>query len=869
MADLGDGVSILDWWPKSAREGMDMRSRHWAIVGTSTIGLLLVTPTAPASANGAGICRLDHSDDGVGYIVADRDDMIDFRNDAVDCSNYTIHQTADISLDDWPTAIDGWRGTFEGHGYAITDSDSDPEAPLFTDPSGSIVLNDVHREGDVVGSDHAGGLIESSSHAVTISNSSYNGDVQASDGANGTSGTNGAGVLSGPGNDGGDGTAGGSGGDAGGLIGAATGAVTISDSYALGNVTGGVGANGGSGGLGGTTGSGPAGSGGNGGNGGHGGRAGGLVGSVTTANLNISSSFASAVVTGGNGGNGGGGGIGGTSNNGPGGLGGSGGSGGQGGSSGGLVGSILGALTIDSSYSALTIESGRGGEGGNGGTGGDSFLGPGGLGGIGGNGGVGGASAGLVGWASGTKSISRSYSISSLTSGRGGGGHPGGWGGNSALGSGGGGADGGFGGVGGMTGGLVGTSIGALTVDQSFFFGVATSGDGGNGGRGGQGGNADPASTNGSGGDGGFGGVGGRAGGLVATTSISASVTDSYADGSLQSGDGGQGGAGSITGTGGTGGSTGDGRDGGDSGDVGGFFAELTGPAGTFTNSYSMIDVAVGTGGLGGSGGVNGARGTDGDTDGIVASGTVVPTSLFCLDEADGCSTGSFSTHHSASAAQLSSQSFLESNGWDFDSVWCIKSSLNDGFPVLQTIEFGPGDTNRCRSARPSRPTLSVSLDPAGGTCGAEGSRHDSVWQVDFRGSLSLPHDCVREGYAFLGWIAQGSTSPIATISRSMSLTASWGQLPPKPFGIFALVNFLCDRCTTALLIWPAPPTTADFPVLSIDSVDTACAIGGRILVWDWCLVADLGAGSNHVASVAWRNQYGLGTPSTTTFTLW
>ncbi|MFM8650548.1 MAG: hypothetical protein ACKODY_12400, partial [Actinomycetota bacterium] len=40
----------------------------------------------------AGICRLTHADDGIGYVVDDRDALIDLRLDAVDCSNTTIYQ---------------------------------------------------------------------------------------------------------------------------------------------------------------------------------------------------------------------------------------------------------------------------------------------------------------------------------------------------------------------------------------------------------------------------------------------------------------------------------------------------------------------------------------------------------------------------------------------------------------------------------------------------------------------------------------------------------------------------------------------------------------------------------------------------------
>jgi hypothetical protein len=110
---------------------------------------------------------------------------------------------------------------------------------------------------------------------------------------------------------------------------------------------------------------------------------------------------------------------------------------------------------------------------------------------------------------------------------------------------------------------------------------------------------------------------------------------------------------------------------------------------------------------------------------------------------------------------ELRSATFLEGRGWDVTNVWCVRSDLNDGFPVLRDIVTGSLDATRCRPVNVA--IWRVELDPAGGTC-TDGANTFSNKRVSvFVGYRYLPSsaDCRREGHEFVGWadVAKPSTA--------------------------------------------------------------------------------------------------------------
>ena len=240
-------------------------------------------------------------------------------------------------------------------------------------------------------------------------------------------------------------------------------------------------------------------------------------------------------------------------------------------------------------------------------------------------------------------------------------------------------------------------------------------------------------------------------------------------------------------------------------------------------------------------------------------------TSSFCLDSSPNCGPGG-TAGVPASAVDLQSEGFLTS--WDFSAVWCFRSSLNNGYPVLRSINFGPGDTNNCRSAR-RRPSRSVTFDPAGGSC----ADHTTNWTVRFRSSYTLPTDCTRVGHVFLGWTRDPAlTAPenlITTISRSGTVTAVWGEFPTAPSTVNLLANFLCQQnCDSALIAWPTSSSPTDTAVITLDGNETSCSASGETSGLKWCWITGLTPKSTHTTSVAWRNQYGTGPNTEAVFTL-
>ena len=212
---------------------------------------------------------------------------------------------------------------------------------------------------------------------------------------------------------------------------------------------------------------------------------------------------------------------------------------------------------------------------------------------------------------------------------------------------------------------------------------------------------------------------------------------------------------------------------------------------------------------------------------------------------------------------------------WDFRSVWCIKSSLNDGYPVLRSIDFGPEDTNNCRSHfRHGNQT--ATFDPNGGTCTFSGSAHDAAWQQVFRTSLALPTEaeCTRSGFVLLGWSRSGTVDDEGTllhdsITRSASLTAVWGAVPAPPFAVLTLANFLCGPCRSVLLVWPiSSDASVTVTKVEVDGVEAMCAARATIMGLDLCLITNLTSGARHDFSVSYRNQNGYGPSAKASVTL-
>ena len=171
--------------------------------------------------------------------------------------------------------------------------------------------------------------------------------------------------------------------------------------------------------------------------------------------------------------------------------------------------------------------------------------------------------------------------------------------------------------------------------------------------------------------------------------------------------------------------------------------------------------------------------------------------------------------------------------------------------------------------SRVTNPARQLTLDPAGGTC----SGRSSEWTERFRHNFILPtaNDCRRDGFAFLGWTRDPVlTAPeyllTGSTSRATHLTAVWGRLPTAPGPVNVVANFLCtQKCTSAIIV---SPVAADPAVTTIDGLEASCTAQGEVFGLHWCYVTGLVSGTNHTASVSWRNQYGVGPATTTAFTL-
>lgn len=161
--------------------------------------------------------------------------------------------------------------------------------------------------------------------------------------------------------------------------------------------------------------------------------------------------------------------------------------------------------------------------------------------------------------------------------------------------------------------------------------------------------------------------------------------------------------------------------------------------------------------------------------------------------------------------------------------------------------------------SRRTNPRKTVTVDPGGGNCDGR----STTWRATFRSSYILPTGCTRDGYKFLGWTRDpGDTNNLVTgrIRSSENLTAVWGELPAAPSTINVLANFLCrQNCDSALIVWSASSTSTETPIVAIDGTEIGCTSQGEVFGLKWCLTSGLAPGSSHTASVAWRNQHGVG----------
>jgi hypothetical protein len=194
-----------------------------------------------------------------------------------------------------------------------------------------------------------------------------------------------------------------------------------------------------------------------------------------------------------------------------------------------------------------------------------------------------------------------------------------------------------------------------------------------------------------------------------------------------------------------------------------------------------------------------------------------------------------------------------ELDGWSYDIEQI-------GTLAIEEVESGGDGVVR----RP-RPLRTFNLDPAGGTC----SGRTSVWNVSRRGSIPLPSatDCTKDGYVLLGWTRDpAKIAPEyllhTTVSRGGPVIAVWGRLPSKPTVAFALPDFLCQGCGTALVAWQTPDTDTTGFVLLVDGRPTGCT---AFAIGDWwlCAVQALTSGQPHTFEIAARNTNGAGPPIT------
>ena len=823
---------------------------------------------ASVSANG---CELWNSATSR-YEVDTRSDLDRLRG--LNCYNKVIHQTTDIDLDGWSSPIDDWRGTFDGHGFSFFDSNrATPQPALFTHPGHSITIRNVHRIGDIrdnANPPQVGGFVNFSAYAITIEDSSMVGDI-----------LNGYQV--------------------GGLIGGVIGSTTITDSSVTGDVVGYV--------VGGLIGDGRdveiADSSVVGDVNGrevlNGGRAtGGFIGNATSTEItdssmigdvrgyeytgglvgygDVSATIAESSVRGDV----------------------------WGGDDfvGGFVGRISTFTTIsESSMNGDVQGSGRkvGGLIGSSGTSitvsatsvhgkvvGDEYVG--GLAGNGSNVSISTSSmngdvtgddkaGGFVGYVNATAVISESAMNGNVNGDE-------------------------------YVGGLAGYVEDTATISDSSMTGDVT-GDGNVGGFIGYN-NASPPQpssrieysykTGVVRGHSTVGGLIGRAasldisrsyttddvfgvesvGGLVGSSvglnglAIVISIAESFTIGNV----------------------TGDQF-------VGGFVGDV-GDSVTISDSYTAANVSAGvsvggfvgyvwdivtmsdsytTGNVTGDQFVGGFVGDIGDdpSDRLDPS-KVVFADVFCLAGATNCGVGIGAPPGlSTSATNLKSSAFLTGRGWDFSNKWRVLESSNHGYPILRETNFGPCPSfsyvNNCR-ARISVPIWRVSLDPAGGSC-RDTSMRTAPWVSVFVGYRYLPaaSDCTKPGHTFAGWADTTTPTVVRRLpllndpsdnvrryfaAENLDLVAVWtsAETPETITDLVVFANFLCNRCTTAWLIYTSPPDITSVTI-TVDSTPVTCNQSGVVFGLSVCELINLTPGPHTVVVTPTG-----GASTSTTFTL-
>ncbi len=128
------------------------------------------------------------------------------------------------------------------------------------------------------------------------------------------------------------------------------------------------------------------------------------------------------------------------------------------------------------------------------------------------------------------------------------------------------------------------------------------------------------------------------------------------------------------------------------------------------------------------------------------AGGTLTVTASFCTGS--DCGVG-----NRVDDADLKTRSTF--TGWDFDTVWCLSSSVNNGYPVLRAITNPVVGFAACWAPVVAvTPIWRVGLDPNGGACADGDRRHDDEWTSVFVGYRYLPGavECERDGFEFSGW---------------------------------------------------------------------------------------------------------------------
>jgi hypothetical protein len=235
---------------------------------------------------------------------------------------------------------------------------------------------------------------------------------------------------------------------------------------------------------------------------------------------------------------------------------------------------------------------------------------------------------------------------------------------------------------------------------------------------------------------------------------------------------------------------------------------------------------------------------------------------------------------HRVDVEELKSPTFLAQNSWDMVGTWCVRTTINSGFPILRTFTYGPLDASIC--APQATPIFRVTLNANGGSC-VDGANRTGQWTTVFVGYRYLPvdSDCTRPGHVLAGWADVSNpdvsrTFPVLVdptdgirrsfIAENADLVAVWTAGPPPISDLVVFANFLCGPCTNAWLIYTMPPTATDVEI-SLDETPTACFRQGEIFGLSLCEITFLSPG-DHSLTVTPRREDVEGLPTSQRFTL-